>query len=74
MLSHSHYVLTITSLAVRYEARLDDGTLVASTSEDGVEFTVRDGQLLTAYKFYDIFHVAADAYVYVDRSFLSWIV
>jgi hypothetical protein len=38
-------MLTINSsraIAVKYEARLDDGTLVKKS--DGVEFTVKDGQ------------------------------
>lgn len=38
-------VLTISSthgIAVKYEACLDDGTLVAKS--DGVEFAVKDGQ------------------------------
>lgn len=31
---------------VKYEARLDDGTLVKKSDDDGVEFTLNDGQLV----------------------------
>lgn len=31
------------SIAVKYEVKLEDGTLVARTTEDGVEFLVNEG-------------------------------
>jgi hypothetical protein len=31
------------TFAVKYEVKLDDGTVVAKTSENGVEFYVKDG-------------------------------
>jgi hypothetical protein len=31
------------TFAVKYEAKLDDGTVVAKTPENGVEFYVKDG-------------------------------
>lgn len=37
-------ILFLLVLAVKYEARLEDGTLVGKS--DGVEFTVRDGKVL----------------------------
>jgi len=32
--------------AVKYEACLDDGTLIKKSDDDGVEFTLNDGQLV----------------------------
>jgi hypothetical protein len=65
-------------VAVKYEARLDDGTLVAKS--DGVEFTVKEGQCkqilsvffspILNFSVWDVLHISLQC----DRSFLSCIV